>query len=716
MKHMKNSTTKRMVTVTAYILVLIMMLQAFPQMAFANNDTFDYVLAEDAIFDETHTWVDAGFVETLGDMAALPFDYHHTSPICVTFEPDPLLEAMMYEPPVYVVMEDWTQLGRASFDYVPTAEAMDLMDFPELSSLTLTETWEASLMPTPSPPVPPEYMRPPDMDVFQEQVMVEGIDRANANTSYVNIRYVSSTQTSITLDLHFHYFSPNNSISHFNYRNNHWTHVYGAFRFGLPSIGTRRLTLNNLMPGTTYLFRAYAWSWTRMSWVIYDLRVTTVYAIPTSLSVVSRTQTSFTLHVNFPISGDSGNILEFHDGTRWRPVTNQGSNVRNGLHTVTGLRPGGTYHIRLTYFDRQLNRWGPDIRHNLALQPVRAPLFTATEVTATSFILHVIFPVDHMFNAIYMFTGWGFPNNDALVRGAFNGFITLANLESGWTYRFYIYYFDQNGAYHRYDIQVRTTETHARFPTRDLVFYLNPRDITPDRISANSLYVWTNRMQIFHDDMHSLTGRRPWRGTPMVIRSTRYVATLAHAGNPIRVHYTHIPWEMTQVARGCWSFLMMHELSHNFDDHTSDAGRIRYGASWNFNGEFFANFKIGYVMDRRNAFFYHWGVYRVSGIAGYMAYFRSFHVTQTNSGRFSHNAMTYSFFRIQRTIGWEPFRRTFRHFNSLPHDYYTQTYIQRFELFINRLSHYSGRNVTNLFTPQERDIYWRAMRNPQRYF
>jgi len=152
---------------------------------------------------------------------------------------------------------------------------------------------------------------------------------------------------------------------------------------------------------------------------------------------------------------------------------------------------------------------------------------------------------------------------------------------------------------------------------------------------------------------------------------------------------------------------MMHELSHNFDE--SNTNNIRHGASWNFHGEFFANLKVGYTMCRRNAFYYRGYGHWVIGILGYMDHFRAYHSRQMASGRFCHDAMTYGFLSIQRVIGWEPFRRTFRHFNSLTHDNFTQTHTQKFELFINRLSHYSGRNVANILTPQEMNIYRAAM-------
>jgi len=294
-----------------------------------------------------------------------------------------------------------------------------------------------------------------------------------------------------------------------------------------------------------------------------------------------------------------------------------------------------------------------------------------------------------------------------------SGFYTVTNLEPGWRYQLEMAFANPSNG-NRVERRTRYAQLlpgHTRFATRDLVFYFEPQDVALNRISHSNLWTWINRMQIAHDDLYHLTGRRPWRGRPMEIRSTRHDIDpryAAVAGHPIRVsHQSAIDIIGGIEVHGCWTFLILHELSHNFD--ISYHGGVRYGASWNFHGEFFANFKMAYVMYRSNAEFIS-STHRRIDFAAYRNYFQTTHDSYIGNNRFHHDALVHSFLRIQSQIGWEPFRRTFRYFNALAPANAPQLALPRFELFINRLSHYSGVNVVNLFTQQERNVYWEHFR------
>ena len=96
-------------------------------------------------------------------------------------------------------------------------------------------------------------------------------------SEYGSIRLVSSTDTTVTLDLNFNYPHVNerNSLSHFNHSTGRWTHLFGETRYGLPRLGAGRHTIRNLTPNTTYTFRGYAWCWIFFGWRSFDYVVRT---------------------------------------------------------------------------------------------------------------------------------------------------------------------------------------------------------------------------------------------------------------------------------------------------------------------------------------------------------------------------------------------------------------------------------------------------------
>lgn len=57
--------------------------------------------------------------------------------------------------------------------------------------------------------------------------------------------------------------------------------------------------------------------------------------------------------------------------------------------------------------------------------------------------------------------------------------------------------------------------------------------------------------------------------------------------------------------------------------------------------------------------------------------------------------------QIKEKIGWEPFKKTFRYFHSLPRDQRPRTPWQQFELFYNKLREFSGVDVWTFFSPED---------------
>jgi len=460
---------------------------------------------------------------------------------------------------------------------------------------------------------------------FDLQSQEVGILAANNND--VSVTLISTTTTSMTLALFYNprHFNVNNRLQIHDFTipdpnfNGVWVPILGQI-LNRPLAQSGTVTIHNLTPGATYLVNAATWDQTRGVIVSHEIRVTLPGARTPSLTVSNVTQTSFTINAVFPVESNFGNILEWNDGTRWIDATGRGRNALSGSYTITGLNPGTTYQIFLTYWNRHNNTQGTSI----------------------------IIPV------------------------------TTA----------------------------MPPESHVRSQTTNLAFYFEQMDI--NRFAGNNYIIWQNRMQTTYSDLRSLTGwDSEFLGERTGIRSSRYLVpqgAWAVSGNPILVARRGVPELIRQInQRGDWSFGVMHELSHNFDS-----------PRWNFDPEFFANLKMAYVVDRNNATVFAGYTDFYTGLAQLRQYYRTdanprgqglSHTAAMAQGVYHHDALTYTFLRMQQSIGWEPFRQTFRYFHNLPLYQVPTSNLDKLNLFLSKLSDFSGQDVFAMFTARERQIY-----------
>ena len=130
--------------------------------------------------------------------------------------------------------------------------------------------------------------------------------------------------------------------------------------------------------------------------------------------------------------------------------------------------------------------------------------------------------------------------------------------------------------------------------------------------------------------------------------------------------------------------------------HMFDCKRI-----WNFETEMMTDFKLAYVLEKNGACaapaefgaataFYGKDIIRAYEILG---------------GGFESSYDIYScaerFLEIKEDIGWEPFKKTFRYFQSNHNSFVGLSKVQRFEKFVSRLSTYSGEDIRSYFTDAE---------------
>lgn len=135
-------------------------------------------------------------------------------------------------------------------------------------------------------------------------------------------------------------------------------------------------------------------------------------------------------------------------------------------------------------------------------------------------------------------------------------------------------------------------------------------------------------------------------------------------------------------------FVMLHEISHLFDK-----------ASWIFEGEAIANFKIAYVLyelgyfaslnsqSDNQAFTYE----------NYVNLLYEEHGKLDNVKCLFCSSLTAKLVEIVKIIGWEPFFKTFRNFPYMQES----PKFQRFEMFISKISEYSNVDVRSMFEAEE---------------
>lgn len=231
---------------------------------------------------------------------------------------------------------------------------------------------------------------------------------------------------------------------------------------------------------------------------------------------------------------------------------------------------------------------------------------------------------------------------------------------------------------------------------------------------------WLKRMDRAYESFLELTGYTPYRGKQIEMRSTRedlnekFGITDGHNywevvfgyydSTSVFKHskaFTH--GHMRRLSQNDWGDTPMHELSHVFDH-----------PNWNFDSETLAQLKLYYVIEQLNARVYRPDRYESKGNGWYSGanyydllrndrYLDSYDATFAK-GQYSSEGFASVLIFIQRKIGWTPFRKTFRYFNSLPEDCVPQKDGEKLKLFLTMLKQYSGKDVIGLMESREQNI------------
>lgn len=215
--------------------------------------------------------------------------------------------------------------------------------------------------------------------------------------------------------------------------------------------------------------------------------------------------------------------------------------------------------------------------------------------------------------------------------------------------------------------------------------------VRPETISA-----WIANLDRAYEKYYALMGEYPYNEELITIQSVEaYPGGWAIAGNPILWHRPYVIPELQNIeATGSWSFGIMHELGHDFA--LENANR-----SWIWSEEMFANFRMYYVVEELNAPIFQGRLYTGSQIK---EFYKSHAPENYDAGialgiARGHDGLMYTLIRIKDLIGWEPFKQTYRDLNTS--SVAPATHWERFNLFLDKLNHYSGHDVRATYLPGE---------------
>jgi hypothetical protein len=226
--------------------------------------------------------------------------------------------------------------------------------------------------------------------------------------------------------------------------------------------------------------------------------------------------------------------------------------------------------------------------------------------------------------------------------------------------------------------------------------YLNLYDDDTAVITPEHYDRWIAHLDAAYEAMADLVGHAPFGGAKIGIYSSIwYPGGWAVAGNPICWHQRYVQ-ETLRAAdeKDDWSFGLVHELGHDFDED----------GSWDFHAEFWANFKLYYVMETLNA---RMGDYVGADQIRYwksdsgIGYEKAWLNPDPAKRVASNDGLQYKMILIRQKIGWEPFKQTFRYFLSLPENERPTDNWSKLKLFHDQLAEFSGYDVWSLYTPDD---------------
>lgn len=243
-----------------------------------------------------------------------------------------------------------------------------------------------------------------------------------------------------------------------------------------------------------------------------------------------------------------------------------------------------------------------------------------------------------------------------------------------------------------------TLQKYATYCSSQGIFEIRlPINIT-EVISNERLQQWANDLEKAYFSLYELTNYKPY--DYIIVEAykpfTKHTYALGYVIDDINIIYidgNFIRGDLEKMANRVndWNFCTLHELGHMFDTRRP----------WNFEPEALTDIKISYVLEQNNA-----GAELSSTGNEATRYGKDIMLSYKQmsgdlSAKYDIFGCAYKFLQIKEEIGWEPFKETFHKLQSEESNYVSATDKEKFELFINTLSDFSGKNIKSYFTTAE---------------
>lgn len=234
----------------------------------------------------------------------------------------------------------------------------------------------------------------------------------------------------------------------------------------------------------------------------------------------------------------------------------------------------------------------------------------------------------------------------------------------------------------------------------DLIF--DPDDIV--KISDENLNLWSSRLNLAYTDYVELTGYKPYNGGKITIKSVSCGDNCpGWAWSGQTISWAKKWWLVDEFEKinnnDDWSFGILHEISHDFD--FNDFGNRR---GHNFDSELMANFKMVYLIEKRNAKVspgYSGNYYVGPQIINYYKTADKGYEYAIKNNAFTGDFLTYILLREKdRFGGWDTYKKVFR---NLGYKSVTSESAS-FKAFLNEITLISKKDSKGMFNQQEKDI------------
>ena len=368
------------------------------------------------------------------------------------------------------------------------------------------------------------------------------------------------------------------------------------------------------------------------------------------------------------------------------------------------------------------------------IQANSAPSLTIVNKTATTVTYNATFPVSGQFGNAIQFIDFNAddgltveknPYEDNLSRQ--NGQQTITGLSPGGIYIVGMQwstdggktYGGENTIYRFVQLPNNTTEKLTSYPGGRVTARLEKAD--KELASSADFNTWLNRMDKAYNCYKDLTGYTPYNSKKIEMKSTRdnlndymgikdgndywWVVFGYYSGGSTVFNHAKAFYQghMRRLSQGDWGDTPMHELSHVFDNY-----------QWNFDSETLAQLKLYYVIEQLNAKVYRPDRYDNSSKGWYTKsnyydllrhdrYLDSYDAS-FGKGTYASEGFASILIDIQKRIGWNPFKKTFRYFKSLSYGQVPSTSGEKLKLFLTKLKDYSGVDVLSYISAGDTGI------------